>query len=65
MSANVNERVRYELYYPPFQAAIDAGVLSVMCTEPFAKVPISIFQIHLYIIHAVGASVKHTVGGSG
>jgi len=31
VSANVNERVRYELYYPPFQAAIDAGVLSVMC----------------------------------
>jgi len=31
VSANVDERVRYELYYPPFQAAIDAGVLSVMC----------------------------------
>lgn len=31
VSANVNERVRFELYYPPFQAAIDAGVLSVMC----------------------------------
>jgi len=31
VSSNVNERVRFELYYPPFQAAIDAGVLSVMC----------------------------------
>lgn len=31
VSANVEERIRYELYYPPFQAAIDAGVLSVMC----------------------------------
>jgi beta-glucosidase len=31
VSANVNERVRFELYYPPFQAAIDAGVLSAMC----------------------------------
>eukprot|EP01038_Epipyxis_sp_PR26KG_P005962 gene5962-8216_t len=32
VSANVDERVRFELYYPPFQAAIDAGVLSVMCS---------------------------------
>lgn len=31
VSANVNERVRFELYYPPFEAAIEAGVLSVMC----------------------------------
>jgi len=31
VSANVDERVRFELYYVPFQAAIDAGVLSVMC----------------------------------
>jgi beta-glucosidase len=31
VSANVDERVRFELYYPPFQAAVDAGVLSVMC----------------------------------
>jgi beta-glucosidase len=31
VSANVNERVRFELYYPPFQAAVDVGVLSVMC----------------------------------
>ena len=32
VSANVDERTRYEIYYPPFQAAIDAGVLSVMCS---------------------------------
>jgi beta-glucosidase len=32
VSAEVNERVRFELYYPPFQGAIDAGVLSVMCS---------------------------------
>lgn len=31
VSANVNEKVRFELYYPPFQAAVDVGVLSVMC----------------------------------
>lgn len=31
VSANVDERTRYEIYYPPFQATIDAGVLSVMC----------------------------------
>lgn len=31
VSANVDERVRFELYYPPFQAAAEAGVLSVMC----------------------------------
>lgn len=32
VSATVDERVRFELYYPPFQAAIDAGVLSAMCS---------------------------------
>lgn len=31
VSSNVDERVRRELYYPPFEAASDAGVLSVMC----------------------------------
>lgn len=31
VSANVDERVRFELYYPPFEAAIEAGVASVMC----------------------------------
>jgi beta-glucosidase len=32
VSAEVNERVRFELYYPPFEAAAEAGVLSVMCS---------------------------------
>ena len=32
VSANVNKRVRYELYYPPFQSAIEEGVLAVMCS---------------------------------
>jgi beta-glucosidase len=32
VNAEVSEKVRFELYYPPFQAAIDAGVLSVMCS---------------------------------
>lgn len=32
VSAEVNERVRFELYYPPFQAASEAGVLSIMCS---------------------------------
>jgi beta-glucosidase len=31
VSANVDERTRFELYYPPFQGAVDAGVLTVMC----------------------------------
>jgi len=31
MSVHVDERTQYELYYPQFQAAIDAGVGSVMC----------------------------------
>lgn len=31
VSANVDEKTRFELYYPPFQAAVDAGVLTVMC----------------------------------
>ena len=31
-SANVDERTQYEIYYPPFQAAIKAGVGSAMCS---------------------------------
>jgi len=32
VSADVSERTRFEIYYPPFEAAVDAGVLSVMCS---------------------------------
>ena len=32
VSSTVNEKIRFQLYYPPFQAAIDAGVLSIMCS---------------------------------
>lgn len=31
-SANVDERTNFEIYYPAFKAAIDAGVGSVMCS---------------------------------
>lgn len=30
-SENAAERVRQEIYYPPFYGAIEAGVGSVMC----------------------------------
>lgn len=32
VSSDVSERTRFEIYYPPFQAAVDAGVLSIMCS---------------------------------
>ena len=32
VSANIDERTRFELYYEPFQGAIDAGVGSFMCS---------------------------------
>ena len=32
VSAEVDERTRFELYYPPFEGAIDADVGSVMCS---------------------------------
>lgn len=32
VSANVGERAQWEIYYPGFQAAIDAGVGSIMCS---------------------------------
>lgn len=32
VSENVNERVEFEMYYPPFQGAVDAGVGSFMCS---------------------------------
>jgi beta-glucosidase len=32
VSAKIDERTQFELYYPPFKAAIDAGVGAVMCS---------------------------------
>ena len=32
MSSQVDRKTRFEMYYPPFQAAIDAGVGSFMCS---------------------------------
>ena len=32
VSATVDERTEFELYYPPFEAAARAGVWSVMCS---------------------------------
>ena len=32
VSAECDARTRWEIYYPPFQAAVDAGVASVMCS---------------------------------
>ena len=32
MSSDVDERSRFEIYYPPFLAAIEAGVVCVMCS---------------------------------
>jgi len=31
-NANVDERTRFEMYYPPFEGAIEAGVGSFMCS---------------------------------
>ena len=31
-SANVDERTQWEIYYPAFQAAVDEGVASAMCS---------------------------------
>lgn len=31
MSSNVDERTIMEIYFPPFQAAVDAGVGAIMC----------------------------------
>ena len=31
VSANVDERTRFEMYYPPFVGAIEAEVGSIMC----------------------------------
>ena len=36
-SAEVDERTRFELYYPPFEGAIAAGVGSVMCSCEFSN----------------------------
>ena len=32
VSAVVDERTEWEIYFHPFQAAVEAGVLSVMCS---------------------------------
>lgn len=31
-TANVDERTQFEIYYPPFKGAIDAGLGSIMCS---------------------------------
>lgn len=48
MSSNVPIRAAKELYYKPFQAAVDAGVGSAMCSCEFGcvrwlKIPASFF----------------------
>ena len=32
MTAAVDERTRFEMYYPPFEGASEAGVGSIMCS---------------------------------
>eukprot|EP01121_Diplochlamys_sp_Union-15-3_P007931 TRINITY_DN205_c0_g1_i1.p1 TRINITY_DN205_c0_g1~~TRINITY_DN205_c0_g1_i1.p1 ORF type:complete len:679 (-),score=206.24 TRINITY_DN205_c0_g1_i1:112-2148(-) len=32
VSANIDERTQYEIYFPAFKAAVDAGVGSIMCS---------------------------------
>ena len=32
VSAEADERTRFEMYYPPFEGAIEAGIASVMCS---------------------------------
>ena len=32
VSANIDERTEHELYLMPFEGAVEAGVLSVMCS---------------------------------
>ena len=32
VSENVDERTRFEIYYPPFEGAVEAGVGSFMCS---------------------------------
>ena len=39
ISEDVDERTRFELYYPPFEAAIAAGVGSFMCSYTLADCP--------------------------
>jgi len=31
-SSNVDEKTKWEIYYPPFKASVDAGVSAVMCS---------------------------------
>ena len=32
VSENVDERTQFELYYPPFEGAVQAGLGSIMCS---------------------------------
>ena len=32
VSENVDERTRFEIYYPPFEGAVKAGLGSIMCS---------------------------------
>ena len=37
-SSDASDRALYEVYYPPFKAAVDAGVASIMCGYNQARV---------------------------
>jgi beta-glucosidase len=43
-SSNADEATRYEMYYPPFEAAVEAGVASAMVRMDFR---VSIFYFFL------------------
>lgn len=36
----VDDRTRFEMYYPPFAGAVDAGVGSIMCSCEFRNRPV-------------------------
>lgn len=45
MKENVDERTQFEIYYPPFEGAVQAGLGSVMCSYNLIGVGLSLGQI--------------------
>jgi len=59
VSANVDERTRFEIYYPPFDASVRSGVLSVMCSYN------RINDVHACQNNVTISNLKDTMGFDG
>ena len=57
MTASVDERTRFEMYYPPFAGASEAGVGSIMCSCQYSACPAALRRSSYRYLHHPPAHV--------